>query len=199
MQLTQPHYRCEHLLNLVKLKFENISFQQPVIGVKVSARYFSSTAEKSGDLFGSPQQEKQSQNTLIDTLKSRLGEDAINYIILNNDHRPEIAAQIHPNPNPQKKTSHKKAAPKLTRPLWLLPTPQPIHNKKGIPIYGEQLQLITGPERIETGWWDRLPINRDYYVAKHPTGLIYWIFVDREKQQLSQPQSHQWFLHGVFG
>jgi len=163
-------------------------------------------------------------------------------IVINNDYRPEIAAQTQPininlyniNPNntikennaqyDAKKTREKQRKitktsnpqqdidatiqtqhPELTRPLWLFQQPQPLHNKKGVPVYGERLQLIKGPERIETGWWDKQPINRDYYVAQHPTGVIYWVYVDRDKSTQDQSsytpknQDKQWFLHGVFG
>jgi len=246
MQLAQPHYRSDYFLSLIKLKLENINLQQPVIGIKVTARYFSPMTQQTRDLFLSYQESAQSKHALIDTLTHRLGERSMHQIVINNDYRPEIAAQTRPidinlhnisssntpsindpsnntikekKPQYNAKDSHKKRRnpqqdidatiqtqhPELTRPLWLFQQPQPLHNKKGVPIYGERLQLIKGPERIETGWWDKQPINRDYYVAQHPTGVIYWIYVDRDKstQELSpytpKYQDKQWFLHGVFG
>ena len=255
MQLAQPHYRGDYFLSLIKLKFENINIQQPVIGIKVTVRYFSPMTQQTRDLFLSYQETAQSKHALIDTLTHRLGERSMHKIVINNDYRPEIAAQTRPlninlhsidsnnihsnnidkkntikenNAQYNSKNVHKKPQgkqhqnqtnnprqdidatiqtqhPELTRPLWLFQQPQPLHNKKGVPIYGERLQLIKGPERIETGWWDQQPINRDYYVAQHPTGVIYWIYVDRDKKTQDQTsytpkyQDKQWFLHGVFG
>jgi len=246
MQLAQPHYRSDYFLSLIKLKLENINLQQPVIGIKVTARYFSPMTQQTRDLFLSYQETAQSKHALIDTLTHRLGEGSMHQLVINNDYRPEIAAQTRPininshnidkkntieekNSQYNSKNSHKKQRekqqktiqtnnpqqdidatiqtqhPELTRPLWLFQQPQPLHNKKGVPIYGERLQLIKGPERIETGWWDQQPINRDYYVAQHPTGVIYWVYVDRDKKIQDQSsytpkyQDKQWFLHGVFG
>ena len=242
MQLAQPHYRSDYFLSLIKLKLENINLQQPVVGIKVTARYFSPMTQQTRDLFLSYQETAQSKHALIDTLTHRLGERSMHQIVLNNDYRPEIAAQTRPininlrNIDPNNtvkennvqydaKNTHKKQQkttrpknlqqdidatiqtqhPELTRPLWLFQQPQPLHNKKGVPVYGERLQLIKGPERIETGWWDKRPINRDYYVAQHPTGVIYWVYVDRDKNTPDHSsytpkyQDKQWFLHGVFG
>jgi protein ImuB len=54
------------------------------------------------------------------------------------------------------------------------------------------LELESGPERIESGWWDGRDVRRDYYVARNPAGVWFWVFRDREP-------SGRWFLHGVFG
>ena len=53
------------------------------------------------------------------------------------------------------------------------------------------LDLATGPERIEAGWWDGEEVRRDYYVATNARGESYWIY--REHRDLSA-----WYLHGVF-
>jgi protein ImuB len=78
------------------------------------------------------------------------------------------------------------------------------------PARPEQLALLRGPERIETGWWEPAvtapsvepasaePASadhvqagwRDYYVARHANGAECWVFVDG----LSR-----WYLHGYFG
>jgi protein ImuB len=77
------------------------------------------------------------------------------------------------------------------RPCWLLPKPLPLGAEGDVPVYGVALQLLSAPERIETGWWDGHSVNRDYYIARHASGARYWVFYDREQCR--------WFLHGVFG
>ncbi len=54
------------------------------------------------------------------------------------------------------------------------------------------LQLLEGPERIETGWWDGREVARDYYVARDGSGAEIWVY----RERLSP---HSWYLHGVFG
>ena len=77
------------------------------------------------------------------------------------------------------------------RPCWLLPRPYPLDDEAGAPVYGAPLQLLSGPERIETGWWDDRPVSRDYYLARHDNGKRYWVFYDQRRSR--------WFLHGVYG
>ena len=81
----------------------------------------------------------------------------------------------------------------LQRPLWVLPEPAPLDTRAGGPWYQGRLCLVSGPERIETGWWDEHGIARDYYVAKNPRGMHLWIYRDRGRQKGA------WFLHGKFG
>jgi len=71
------------------------------------------------------------------------------------------------------------------RPLWLLQKPVAIEARK------DSLKLVSGPERIESGWWDEQGVARDYYTAKNGNGQKLWVFRDH--------QTRSWFLHGLFG
>jgi protein ImuB len=55
-----------------------------------------------------------------------------------------------------------------------------------------RLDLLRGPERIESGWWDGADATRDYYVARDPQGSLLWIYRECEG-------ARRWFLQGVFG
>jgi protein ImuB len=44
------------------------------------------------------------------------------------------------------------------RPGWLLRTPEPLRDRA--------LQVLAGPERIESGWWDGGDVRRDYYLIE---------------------------------
>ena len=72
-----------------------------------------------------------------------------------------------------------------TRPLWLLTTPRSI----GVDPAAAQMKLKSGPERIETGWWDGDDVGRDYFVGSDARGEELWIYRDRKGE---------WFIHGVF-
>ena len=63
--------------------------------------------------------------------------------------------------------------------------------RDGRPRYQGPLELVNGPERIESGWWDEAGITRDYYLARNPAGLSLWTFRDR--------RGGGWYLHGYFG
>jgi protein ImuB len=60
------------------------------------------------------------------------------------------------------------------------------------PFYGSALHLLSGPERIEAGWWDGDLAMRDYFVAQGEEGAYYWIYRERDIDQA------RWFLHGLF-
>ena len=70
------------------------------------------------------------------------------------------------------------------------------------PLYQGLLQLLSGPHRVEGGWWDRVTddtgttarvVVRDYWVALSEHAGVLWIFQAR----LAQDDT-SWFLHGVF-
>jgi protein ImuB len=48
-----------------------------------------------------------------------------------------------------------------------------------------------GPERIETGWWRRAAVRRDYWRVGLRDGRRWWIFYDL--------RARRWYLHGEFG
>jgi protein ImuB len=58
-------------------------------------------------------------------------------------------------------------------------------------VFHGELQLLRGPERIETGWWDGGDVRRDYYVARDQRGVQLWIYHDLREAR--------WYLHGLFG
>jgi protein ImuB len=84
--------------------------------------------------------------------------------------------------------------------VWLLSVPQVLEPAAGrtradLPCFeGKPLQLESGPERIESGWWDGRDVARDYYVATTAAGARLWIY--RERRARGTPG---WFVHGVFG
>ena len=71
------------------------------------------------------------------------------------------------------------------RPLWLLAAPRPL----GTDPAAAELKLVSGPERIETGWWDGAEVGRDYFVGRSARGEALWLYRER---------GGAWFVHGVF-
>ena len=84
--------------------------------------------------------------------------------------------------------------PATPRPLWLLALPEPLAERDGRPRHRGELRLESGPERIESGWWEGPEVQRDYYVARTPRGARLWIYRER-----AGAAARHWFLHGVFG
>ena len=53
------------------------------------------------------------------------------------------------------------------------------------------LELLSGPERIESGWWDDAEALRDYFVAKASDSALVWVF-----RELTPP--YDWYAQGIF-
>jgi protein ImuB len=90
----------------------------------------------------------------------------------------------------------------LPQPAWVLPQPLKLAVRGPRPMYQGLLHLLTGPHRVEGGWWHRLGegahartahVQRDYWVALSEHAGVLWIFQER----LANDET-AWYLHGVF-
>jgi protein ImuB len=119
---------------------------------------------------------------LVERLRARLGEEAVYGVVLIPEHRPEAAwRRVHELClTSATKSGQGMIDPKMPRPVWLLDDPVPLSKP----------EILQGPERIESGWWDGKGVARDYYVARQSHGARLWVFQER--------RSKRWYLHGVF-
>jgi protein ImuB len=131
---------------------------------------------------------------LVEHLRARLGAAAVYGIASVSEHRPENAWRVaepalHADAAEVASLARDRDAEPFRRPLWLLATPESLEQQRGRPRRQGPLELLRGPERIESGWWDGADVARDYYVARDSRGSRLWIYRD----------VRGWFLHGVFG
>jgi protein ImuB len=188
--LSEPSCEEAHLLRLVKERFEQLQLLAPVIALRLEASQLSARVAPSGQLFASPASNAQDYHRLLELLIARLGADALRLPAPCADHRPEQANQwqiVH-----QASTLENAEMPTAARPFWLLEQPLPLVVRQHRPFYGSSLRLLSGPERIEAGWWDGALALRDYFVAQGEEGACYWIYRERDAS------SARWFLHGLF-
>jgi protein ImuB len=177
-----PEHRAEAFLNLIRLRFEQQPLQAPVVSLVLLVKRFIGREATSGqDLLGETQDLNEAWHTLISRLQARLGDDALQQLAPNADHRPEQAWASAGVQRKQRKASAEKN-PLPCRPLWLMRKPQPLHT--------QPQAWFSGPERISGGWWDGQRVQRDYYIAQLPNGQLAWVFRDA---------SQGWHIHGWFG
>ena len=179
-------WRHADLLELFRLRFEKHVLSEPVTGLRVSVDTFAPFSLPAGDLFSSPIGEGIDADTLIDRLRARLGHESVHGVRCVADHRPERAWQAVPPGQ-----AHEDAVPRGQRPVWLLDPPRRLVVRRGVPCDGQPLSLLQGPERLDTGWWDDARVDRDYYIALHPEGGLWWVFRPADTPT-------QWFVHGFF-
>ena len=180
--LASPARDPGRLLKLLRERLERTRLAEPVEGVQLAVDEIRPLVPVNLDLWRARSaQSEHAWPELLDRLRARLGAAAVQGLRMAADHRPERAfVRTEPTlEDPPEQPLHGGL-----RPLWLLPAPallDPPH-----------VTLVSGPERIETGWWDGEDVQRDYFVAKDRSGLRLWIFRERAGER-------RWFLHGMFG
>ncbi len=173
-------------LELLRERLERLQLPAPVRAIALASETLYPLPPANAELFPDAAAATQPDPALLDRLRARLGNDAVNGLALVLDHRPERAWRWC---SPGEKSD---GIVRADRPLWLLPQPAalPLHGHR--PWLDGPLDLGDGCERIETGWWDDFEVARDYYVATAVSGERLWIY--REMYG-----NRGWFLHGLFG
>ncbi len=185
IRLATPQYRQADLLPLIKLQLEQLKLPAPVLTLQLNAHNFVPITVQQADFFEHSGSQTLNRYQLVERLQARLGQPQVHGLNMVADHRPEYSWSSA-TPGQGQELQH----PVEQRPFWLFSHPQKLRNKKGLPVYHQPLQLLKGPERITTGWWDQQPIDRDYFVARQGNGQELWVYRERTSQQ--------WFLHGIF-
>jgi protein ImuB len=180
--LREPTHDRDRLLHLIEDRLERSLLPVPAIALRMESGAFRPLECKAPDLFESKPHDERAQE-LLDRLQGRFGSSAVYGLRAVPEHRPEKAWGKRLEGRHGAGTDAEPA--REARPLWLLQKPVAIEASK------ESLKLVSGPERIESGWWDEHDVTRDYYTAANGNGQRLWVFRDH--------RTRSWFLHGLFG
>ncbi len=222
VSLAEPSRDSHHLLVLLRERLAQLQLPAPTLDLRLHAEDIVRRAPPNTELFPTPASEQEGLTRLIERLQARLGREQVVRLVALQDHRPERATASCPadaQMRPARARSAAEPAPaarpanQAVRPVWLLQRPEPLPTR-ALPIGtsteslaeslaengpwadGQPLQLLSGPERIESGWWDAELVERDYYIAQLPGGALVWIY--RLRVPRSPTESH-WFMQGRFG
>lgn len=209
----QADRAVQHWFELLEIRFENLRLPAAAIAIRLCGGHGQTFSSSTRDLPFRGNQNHHPQAPiahLAERLNARMGNAAVHGVMAVAEHRPHYAWQARnsyddvPNCAPAPTFANQAHAPALLadirrtnslvlcRPLWVLNEPQLLRTERGKPCYQGLLKCISGPERIETGWWDDDGIARDYFVATNPHGACLWIYRDRGGDG-------GWYLHGMFG
>ncbi|MEJ0100553.1 MAG: DNA polymerase Y family protein [Pseudomonadota bacterium] len=200
-----PEYRAARFTALLAARLESLALPAPVHRMELTAgrlRRFHATnaslwtpGEHGGGAAAAQTPE------FLQTLVARLGDNAVHGLAQVDEHRPERQSRsVWPALAMASRVESlaSKPVPGAARPLGLLEKPQllvAIRDDLGqvqrLLHQGQELRLVSGPERIQSGWWDGADVARDYYVARTADGAQWWIF--RECAP-----ARRWFVHGCF-
>lgn len=176
--LLAPERDAALLFEFARGRLAQASVPAPVRGLRLLARELPPFVPAGTDLFDLRAQQGMPWEQLRERLRARLGNRSVHGVSAVAEHRPEYAWRRDANQAPATPTQ----AP-LPRPAWLL--------EKPVPLRDARLQLLAGPERIETGWWDGDDAQRDYYVAETSQGQRAWVFC-------ASGERGPYMLHGWF-
>ncbi len=182
---------------LLDIRFEQLNLPAPVIAVRLQGGVTQAQRAETAELglSGKPgaAPPRFSVTQLAERLVARIGDQSVQSTSMVADHRPQYAWRSQSVLAERAGTTRDVPPPYRRRPLWMLPEPAPLSADSGYPTHqGHRLQLVDGPERLETGWWDEDGIARDYYTATDEGGRRLWVFRNRARDA-------SWYLHGYFG
>ncbi|MEO5655623.1 MAG: DNA polymerase Y family protein, partial [Nitrosospira sp.] len=200
IRLSEQSDDPDHLMILLRERLERTKLMAPVCGLELVADEITAGIEANLELFPTAQSEATSLNRFIEKLSSRLGPQAITSLQAVSDYRPECSQRFSPSgiDGFSCRGTHRDRIPaELIRPAWLMETPLKLKLQRQQPVYGSLLKLISGPERIEAGWWDDGAITRDYFIAENNLGQLLWIYC--EYDPAGKNKKKDWYLQGLFG
>ena len=169
------------LFELTRTRLERVQIDHPVVAVRLLARELPAFVPASRDLFDVRNHQPLPWPQLRERLRARLGDTAVYRVAPAGDPRPERAWRRIES---ESENGHTMAAPpRPPRPAWLLPQPVPLRDARP--------RIVSGPERLESGWWDGNDARRDYYVLETSRGQRAWAFA-------APGRTDGWMLHGWF-
>ncbi|CZF81015.1 DNA polymerase IV [Grimontia celer] len=171
-----PESAASRWMPLLQLHLEKLKLDAPVTHLRLEANTLLPRQSPTQDLFAG----KRGQLTpgeLISLMQAKAGKHGVYSLSLENDHRPEHAFKRQ---LPLQKSAQVLPPFLPTRPALLHVSPRPLLSRP---------DTLTGPERVSGGWWDKSPIQRDYFVARNKRGQLCWVF---------RTAQGEWFEHGLF-
>jgi protein ImuB len=176
--LQSPAQDSSRLLTVLRERLQRLRLPGPVRTVRLDApRLLKFNAGQHSLFRDTPAERQQDIEQLAERLQARLGRNAVAGLTGVEDHRPEYSWR----------TRALDETPRCTtlahRPAWLLPKPR----RCAI----EHYEILAGPERIESGWWDGRDCRRDYFIVRDTHGSMLWAYREYKPR-------HGWYLHGIF-
>jgi len=174
--LLAPERDAMRLLDVMRHRLEHATLNGPVRAIRLLAEDLPSFVPPSADLFEQRAQGALTFDQLRERLRARLGDKAVHGLATDLDHRPERAWRT------QRPRNESPASLADARPAWLLEHPIPLRAKANV---------LFGPERVESGWWDGEDIRRDYYIVETEQGQVAWVYAE-------PGEVGPFMLHGFF-
>ena len=219
LRTAEPTDDMSHLQRLLSEHLARVTLPAPVSYLRLRTLETQKLRGISASLLPDAQRRGDSLHQLLERLSARLGPQQVLQMQARADHRPELMQRWQPASS----ASHLIAAcaggtgargqnhPENTKnpgasalyPTWLLAMPLPLAVQHDAPQYQGPLRLLTGPQRLEAGWWGGGDgALRDYFLAHSERMGLLWIYKERLSGQGATHSAVDagpcWYLHGIF-
>ncbi len=181
--LSHPSLDMRECLALLAVRLEGVSLDRPVVEIGVEIDHAPRADRAQMDLFEAKVTPDEQWRQVLQRLRVKLGGKSVNTLHVEPDYRPERAWGYGHGDNLEDCTQN--------RPLWLLEAPECLPSKAGRPVLSGALTIVSGPERIESGWWDGHEVRRDYFIVENGLGQRFWVYHGPNRPR-------RWYLHGIF-
>lgn len=191
-----------HLAKLLAEHLARLELVAPVVAIRLEALDVEPLAVQSGSLLPDETTQGEGFAQLVERLVARLGEDRVQSGHLVADHRPERMQAWACAANASRTRRRPAALPGslADAPPWLLREPLRLAVIKDRPMYQGPLELLDGPQRLETGWWAEGDAAdtaiRDYFIARSKHAGLVWVYRVRGH---SGETPDGWYLQGIYG
>lgn len=177
--LQSPTQDAVRLMTVLRERMERLRLPMAAREIRLEAPVLLRFNAGQHTLFrDTPTEQRQDIRELAERLQARLGNESVTGLTGVQDHRPEYSWR------PRGLDERPDCVALSHRPSWLLPNPR----RCAI----ENYEILAGPERIESGWWDGRDCRRDYFVVRDRQGSTLWAFREYKPRR-------GWYLHGIFG
>ncbi len=176
----------KNYFELTQLNLEQHQLKEPIEAIALTANQLSPLKIETQELFEQAGAFKQDSH-FINKIRAKLGSSSCLKIAQSSSHLPEQASVVTLNPTPL--TAEKTTRQQTHQPTWLLESPKPIRLVNQQLVLNGKLTIVSSPQKIASNWWSNCEA-RDYYIAEHENGSVYWIFFDQIKRL--------WFLQGIY-
>jgi protein ImuB len=195
-----PMRDLEHLCRLLAENLAKVQLLAPAGDLELEALDVQALEETSGSLIPDTVRSGESLSLVLERIAARLGPEKVLRPALAEDHRLEWMQ--HWQPAPQPLARRRTRATSIPQPTFVFPEPLRLAVRGHRPMYQGALHLLTGPHRVEGGWWHRVKegdveatrnVVRDYWVALSDHCGVLWVFQER----LANDEV-AWYLQGSF-
>lgn len=210
LHTAQPTQDMQHLQRLLAEQLARVTLPAPVLYLRMRTLQTQAMQGESWSLLPEDQRKGDSLHQTLERLGARLGQAQVQSVQPYASHVPECMQRWVPwemegatdsgaayaHSTSVSGTFHPKIHPDAALyPTWLLGAPLPLQVHEAQPQYHGALDVVAGPQRLETGWLEGVPVLRDYFVARSAQCGLLWIYRERLQALDASPR---WYLHGLF-